>query len=239
MGIRDLLNQSLIRYLDHIYQDTVRWRYEAQRRCLEHNPSAVLLDIGCQTGINTLRLAQTIGTDRIIGLEYNASTLQEAAAQGIRPITGDANWPLPLPDSSVDVVTAMDVVEHLVNPRMLVQNAFRVLRPGGYLVLATPNLASWHNIFALLLGLQPFSGPNLTTMLDADLAIVRSLHRQAYKLPTDGEIDQPDKTEMHRHIVVVAFRALVRLLVQEGFHVEYARGFGYYPFPPVLAHIDR
>jgi SAM-dependent methyltransferase len=229
------LNSLLTRYLDGIYQDTVRRRYAAQRACLEHNPDALLLDIGCQTGINTQRLAQVIGTRRIVGLDYNARTLREAAQCGIAALLGDANQPLPFGDAVFDAVTAMDVLEHLVQPRVLVSEAFRVLRPGGYFVVATPNLASWHNILALLLGLQPFSGPNLTTMLDADLAIVRQLHREAYHLPAQGEITPSTEQELHRHIVVVAYRSLLRLLEHEGFCVEYARGFGYYPFPPLLA----
>lgn len=234
MSIRDSLNRFLARYLDHIYQDTVRRRYEAQQSCMEHNPDALLLDIGCQTGINTKRLARAVGTQQMLGLEYNARTLHLAAQHGIQAIIGDANRPIPLPDESVHVVTAMDVIEHLVDPRMLVQEAHRVLQPGGYAVFATPNLASWHNIFALLIGLQPFSGPNLTTMLDADLDVVRRLHRQAYDLAEQGEIEDQGEHELHRHIVVVAFRALVHLMAKEGFCIEYARGFGYYPLPPLL-----
>ena len=202
---------------------------------MERDPLARLLDIGCQTGINTLRLAGAAGARQVVGLEYNLRTVREAAKQGIWPLLGDANRGLPLADASVDVVTAMDVLEHLTDPRMLVREAHRVLCPGGYLVLATPNLASWHNIMALLLGLQPFSGPNVTTMLDADLDVVRRLHRQAYALPEEGDLPADEERELHRHIVVVACRALLRLVAREGFHIEYARGFGYYPFPPLLA----
>jgi 2-polyprenyl-3-methyl-5-hydroxy-6-metoxy-1,4-benzoquinol methylase len=237
LALRASFNHLLARYLDTIYQDTVRRRYAAQRSCMEHNPNARLLDVGCQTGINTQRLARAVGTQQMLGLEYNTRTLQSAAQHGIQAILGDANRPLPLPDESVHVVTAMDVIEHLVDPRMLVQEAHRVLRPGGYAVFATPNLASWHNIFALLIGLQPFSGPNLTTMLDADLDVVRRLHRQAYDLAEEGEIEDQGEQELHRHIVVVAFRALVRLMEKEGFHVEVARGFGYYPLPPLLGRL--
>lgn len=227
--------QLLTRYLDYIYQDTVRLRYAAQRACMEGNPEARLLDIGCQTGVNTLRLARVAGASRVVGMEYNLRTLREASRQGIWPVLADANRPLPLESGSVDVITAMDVLEHLTDPRMLIGEAHRVLRPGGYLVLATPNLASWHNILALLLALQPFSGPNLTTMLDADLDVVRRLHRRAYALPEEGSLLADEEQELHRHIVVVAYRALLHLMVREGFHVEYARGFGYYPFPPLLA----
>ena len=228
-------NRLLARYLDFIYQDTVRRRYAAQRACMETDTTARLLDVGCQTGINTLRLARVVGASRVIGVEYNLRTVREAARQGIWSVLADANRGLPLADDSIDIVTAMDVLEHLTDPRMLIRDAHRVLRPGGYLVLATPNLASWHNILALLLGLQPFSGPNLTTMLDADVDVVRRLHRRAYSLPEEGDLLADEEQELHRHIVVVAYRALLRLIVREGLHIEYARGFGYYPFPPLLA----
>ncbi len=232
-----MFGHLLERYLDYIYQDTVRRRYAAQRACMERNPAARLLDIGCQTGVNTLLLAQAADTRHIVGLDYNARTLREAAAKGICVLVGDANHPLPFADASFDAVTMMDVLEHLVDPRLAIGEARRVLRPGGYLVIATPNLASWHNILALVLGLQPFSGPNLTSMFDADLAIVQRLHRQAYRLPTEGQVESHVEQELHRHIVVAAYRALVRLVEREGLHVEWARGFGYYPLPPFLGRL--
>ena len=210
-------SRLLSRYLDSIYQDTVRLRYAAQQACMEENPAAYLLDVGCQTGTNTLRLARVCATSHVIGLEYNLRTVREVARQGIWPLLADANRPLPLADNSVDAVTAMDVLEHLTDPRTLIREAHRVLRPGGYLVLATPNLASWHNIAALLLGLQPFSGPNLTTMLDADLDVVRRLHRHAYACLRMVISPLIEEQELHRHIVVVAYRALLRLMVREGF----------------------
>jgi SAM-dependent methyltransferase len=170
-------------------------------------------------------------------MDYNARTLREAATSDIHAFVGDANFPLPCPDASIHAVTAIDVIEHLIDPRMLVREAYRVLQPGGYAIFATPNLASWHNIFALLIGLQPFSGPNLTTMLDADVDVVRRLHRQAYDLDEQSEIEDRGEHELHRHIVVVAYRSMLRLMRREGFTIEYARGFGYYPLPPILGRL--
>ena len=72
-------------------------------------------------------------------------------------------------------------------------------------------------------------------MLDADLDVVRRLHRRAYALPEEGDLPADEEQELHRHIVVVAYRALLRLMVREGFRIEYARGFGYYPFPSLFA----
>ena len=48
--------------------------------------------------------------------------------------------PLPYPDASFDVVTCSEVIEHVENPRRLVREAWRVLKPGGVLVMTTPNV---------------------------------------------------------------------------------------------------
>jgi SAM-dependent methyltransferase len=52
---------------------------------------------------------------------------------------GEAN----LPANSLDVVTLWDVVEHLANPRSTFEEAWRILRPGGWLVVQTMNVESW------------------------------------------------------------------------------------------------
>jgi SAM-dependent methyltransferase len=48
--------------------------------------------------------------------------------------------PLPYPDAEFDLVTCSEVVEHLENYRALVREAYRVTKPGGLLVLTTPNV---------------------------------------------------------------------------------------------------
>jgi len=52
----------------------------------------------------------------------------------------DLNKPLPYPDASFDVVYTTEVMEHVEGHRNFITEAGRVLKPGGYLVLTTPNL---------------------------------------------------------------------------------------------------
>ncbi len=48
-----------------------------------------------------------------------------------------------------------ELIEHVFSPDDLLREARRIVKPGGYLFLTTPNLASWFNRASLLFGYQP------------------------------------------------------------------------------------
>lgn len=59
----------------------------------------------------------------------------------------------PLADRVYDLVLCCEILEHLlINPSHMLYEAHRVLRPGGYLLITTPNVAQWENVFSLLRG---------------------------------------------------------------------------------------
>ncbi|HWO08031.1 MAG TPA: methyltransferase domain-containing protein [Polyangiaceae bacterium] len=55
----------------------------------------------------------------------------------------DLNQPLPEEDGALDAVLALEVIEHLENPRAFLREIARVLKPGGSLVLSTPNIVTF------------------------------------------------------------------------------------------------
>ena len=61
----------------------------------------------------------------------------------LRCVQCDLNERIPVDDCSLDVVVATEVIEHLNNPNRLITEAFRVLVPGGRLVITTPNAESF------------------------------------------------------------------------------------------------
>ena len=68
--------------------------------------------------------------------------------------------PLPYPDRTFDLVTCSEVVEHLENYRALIREASRVLRPGGLLIVTTPNvLNAYSRLRYLACGFTNLFGP--------------------------------------------------------------------------------
>jgi len=99
-----------------------------------------VLDLGCGTGHSTLALAARAG--RVVGLDLTDAMLAEARSlareRGIANASferGDAE-DLPYADASFDVVTSRVSAHHYARPRRAVQEAARVLRPGGLLVVS-------------------------------------------------------------------------------------------------------
>jgi SAM-dependent methyltransferase len=237
MNRNSFLRRSLQSYLQWIYEVSRDARLHYLEQQIDVDSTAHLLDCGCREGEGSLVIAAQAGTRHISGIDYTFSVLKQAHLHGIIAICADLNVPIPLKSGTYDVIYASNLIEHLVDPALFIAEAYRMLRPGGYLVVDTPNLASWHNIFALLIGRQPFSGPNLTNMEDAEVAIVRELHRTDHGLPEEGPSLEHGEQELTRHIVVVAYHSLLDLLRTKGFHILSARGFGYYPLPPLLARL--
>lgn len=100
-------------------------------------PGERVLDIGCGDGNYTGPAAERTGS--AIGLDRSAAMLKAAADRlanvaGLRWVEGDATS-LPFPDQSFDAVLIVTVLCFAQKPQAIVNEAFRVLRAGGRLVL--------------------------------------------------------------------------------------------------------
>jgi SAM-dependent methyltransferase len=82
-------------------------------------------------------LATARGPIRIHAVD-TASALDDDVlhSERVRSVIADLDEPLPFPDASLDRVISVNVAEHVADPRAHVSDGFRVLRPGGLLVLA-------------------------------------------------------------------------------------------------------
>jgi SAM-dependent methyltransferase len=97
-----------------------------------------VLEVGCGEGYGTARLASC--AEQIIGIDYDALTVGHAAASypQARFVRGNLAA-LPVPSESIDVLATLQVIEHVWNHPEFVRECLRVLRPGGLLLVTTPN----------------------------------------------------------------------------------------------------
>jgi 2-polyprenyl-3-methyl-5-hydroxy-6-metoxy-1,4-benzoquinol methylase len=129
-----------------------------------------LLDVGCSCGY-FMEVAAAHGFD-VQGVEFSSSAVA-AATPGLRPRIFEGTLEdMPI-NGKFDVVSAFDLIEHVQDPRVLVKRCASLLKPGGTLVISTPDAGHY---LRLVMGshwpmLQPmqhlflFSRQALATML--------------------------------------------------------------------------
>jgi SAM-dependent methyltransferase len=103
-------------------------------RCADRD----VLEAGCGEGYGADLIAD--GARRVIGLDYDESAVAHVRARYPRVEMHQGNLAsLPLPEGAVDVVVNFQVIEHLWDQAQFVAECQRVLRPGGLLLMSTPN----------------------------------------------------------------------------------------------------
>jgi methionine biosynthesis protein MetW len=113
-----------------------------------------LLDIGCGNGALGRLVAGRFGL--VAGVEFSSVGAEAARNGGTRVIRADLNRPpLPVKEGCIDALTCLDVIEHVLDPRVLLGEIARVLRPGGIAIVTTPNIQFWKHIWSIVRGRFP------------------------------------------------------------------------------------
>ncbi len=99
-----------------------------------------LLDIGCATGA-TLAAAKAMGW-KAQGVDTNHSAIQQCTRNDFRACHFDGRR-LPFRDSHFDLITSWRTIEHAEDAQETLAEWFRVLKPGGLLILETPHARCW------------------------------------------------------------------------------------------------
>ena len=142
------LNPVRLKYVrDQIDQ---HWQCDECRRTPLESKSA--LDVGCGAGLLAEPLARLGAT--VTGLdaapELIAVAREHAAAQGLE-IDYRAGELAEL-EGQFDLITCMEVIEHVADPATFVQSLAKRLAPGGLLILSTPNATGWSKLLMITIG---------------------------------------------------------------------------------------
>jgi SAM-dependent methyltransferase len=178
-----------------------------------------MLDVGCDDGDWTERVRRQAGVASVAvsGIEIVPERRDLALQRGFEVVTADLESSWPFGDESFELVHANQVIEHVKRLDHFVAEIRRVLVPGGWAVICTENLSSWHNVAAAVFGYMPFSLTNISSA--GPIGNPFALH--AGEPITRGESWQ--------HIHVLTLTALIGIFIAHDLVVEQTFAGGYHP----------
>ncbi|WP_299755816.1 class I SAM-dependent methyltransferase [uncultured Pontibacter sp.] len=149
---------------------------------------AKILDIPSGAGAFTQRLKDhgyknILSVDVVNGLQIEHDQFMQ----------GDMTKPLPMAENSVDVVVCIDGIEHISKQFDFTKEVHRILKPGGYFIVSTPNISSYHSRFRWLL----------------------TGHHNKCKTPLDEQQPNPS-----HHIAMVSYPEMRYLLHSSNFRID-------------------
>jgi SAM-dependent methyltransferase len=146
---------------------------EAAVRVLDARAGLVerLVDVGCGGG----DLLRALGkrARRYVGVDL--VRYEHFPSDGAEFVAADLNSGIPVEDGSADVVVAIETIEHLENPRAFMRELVRLARPGGLVLVTTPNQLSLLSKLTLLVKnrFNAFTDrdypAHITALLESDL----------------------------------------------------------------------
>ena len=201
--IRQYADEPLLPWEEH-YLDYHAARYLDTITILGPGQGRRLLDVGAFPGHLTVAAHQLgFQVDGLTGKDESIPSLQmfidRMGRHGITVILADVeSGPFPFPDGSFDVVMASEIIEHLhFNPYRLLKESFRVLKPGGRILITTPNISRLDNVIRLVRGQNIHS--EISGRFDESFSsILSSRHIREFTSSDLGYMLEAQNKEMYR-----------------------------------------
>lgn len=129
------MNEQMRNFID--YEEDKHWWFVARTQILKaivveySNQRENLLDVGCGTGYFMSKISSVV--KNVEGVDPHTYQTQKFG----NIFKGEAEN-LPFDEESFDVVTCLDVLEHVQNPQLVIKSIYKVLKPGGLAVITVP-----------------------------------------------------------------------------------------------------
>ena len=216
------------------FDDLDQYHFEKLHHLLELVPfdgcrGKNVLEVGCGAGVDLARFAK--GGADVTGVDLAESAIVLARSnfeqQQLRGRFEVADGEhLPLPDDTYDLVFAHGVVQYTANPRQLVEECRRVLKPGGEAIFQVYNRISWLNALSKLMkvGLEHDDAPVLGKFSIGEFRAMLSgfsdVRIVPERFPVKSRLHKGWKGAVFNGLFVGTFNALPRALVRRfGWHL--------------------
>ena len=115
-----------------------------------------IFDLGCGSGFLAKLIKDKLPEVEVHGVDISRAALSQAEHHLDKVWQADIDHEnLPVNDNSYNVVTCVEVLEHLYDPQHALSEVNRILSPGGFAMITVPNLAFWRYRADLMLGRVP------------------------------------------------------------------------------------
>lgn len=154
---------------DYASQGSFDWRRQSILAWIGPQRGKRILDVGCGPGAFSEPLTFA---NHVVGVDFVSGMLFRARERGLRPVQAHAAG-VPFPEAGFDLVLCIEVLQCVADPRGVIRELTRVLRPGGMLLVATladsGGRRGLHRILELL-GQQNGPRPRLFSDLQLQVA---------------------------------------------------------------------
>jgi ubiquinone/menaquinone biosynthesis C-methylase UbiE len=128
-------------YDDFFQLEKNHWWFIGRRKIVfrlieRYKPTpSIILDAGCGTGYTAMQLRQY---GKVLAFDSSPAAVEYTKQRGFDSVKQGSMTAIPYPSEMFDIVTALDVLEHVEDDRSSIVELCRVLRPGGILVITGP-----------------------------------------------------------------------------------------------------
>lgn len=167
-----------------------------------------ILELGCGEGSLAL-LIKNLTNAQVYGTDLSQSGVNLSKEKGIMAKKADLNKKIPFENNSFDLLVSDQLLEHMFNTDQFLQECYRVLKKGGYLITITPNLSYWLNRILFVFGIYPIFLEVSTKNKTFGQGFIKKVMKEK---------------EPMGHIRVFNLPALTEILESENFHVLEKKG---------------